>query len=50
VKVATEKPRNAAHAAVDAHVESGMTVGPGSGSTAYVAYEDARIIMEASVP
>src|SRR5829696_6509305 len=32
--VASEKLRSAAHSAVDAHVESGMTIGLGSGSTA----------------
>ena len=34
VDVASENLRSAAHMAVDAHVESGMTVGLGSGSTA----------------
>ena len=37
MKVATEKLRSAAHAAVDAHVDSGMTVGLGSGSAASLA-------------
>lgn len=34
MKVASEKVRSAAYAAVDAHVESGMVVGLGTGSTA----------------